>query len=93
MDGRLLILLTNYYPFHTGEEYLEREIGIACQAFDRVLVIPTMAGLPMRQTRPIPPNTEVLRLDVDCSAIGKAGMVLRQAGGVLAGTGWREVLR
>lgn len=51
-----LILLTNYYPFLKGEEYLESEISYLSQEFERIIVIATMVPLNSKMTRSIPDN-------------------------------------
>ncbi|MDO5064499.1 MAG: glycosyl transferase, partial [Actinomyces bowdenii] len=37
--GRLL-LLTDFYPYEVGEEFLEQEIETLCAAFDEVVIVP-----------------------------------------------------
>ena len=37
-----LILMTNYYPYYKGEEYIENEISIASEYFNKILIITTM---------------------------------------------------
>lgn len=57
-----LILLTNYYPFHKGEEYLETEIEYLKKAFDTITIVPTMVRSDMKQTRNVPANVRVIGL-------------------------------
>ena len=75
--GKLLVLLTNYYPFYKGEEYIENEIAIAAERFEKVLIIPTMATKDMLPTRKVPDNVEIVKLDLDYSLPGRVKMVLR----------------
>lgn len=59
-DRRPLLLLTNRYPFGSGEEYLEHEIRQLVRRFDRVVVLPCM---PPNTTaaRAVPDNVVVVR--------------------------------
>lgn len=55
-----LLLLTNRYPFGSGEEYLEHEIRHLAQRFGRVVVLPCMP--PNSSTeRAVPDNVKVVR--------------------------------
>ena len=80
---KALVLFTNYFPFHRGEEYLETELPIARQYFDRILIIPTMVNSTMSRTREVPEGVEVFRADNDCSVPGKVKMIGGYAGRVL----------
>ena len=37
---RSLLLLTDFYPYEVGEEFLEQEIETLCAAYDEVVVVP-----------------------------------------------------
>ena len=52
----VIILLTNYYPFYKGEEYLENEIKIMSRNADYIYIFATMATASMQQTRDTPDN-------------------------------------
>lgn len=71
-----LILLTNYYPFFKGEEYLESEIQYLSKSFDRIIVIATMIGKDEKPTRQLPENVTAHASGVDHSIRGKAKMIL-----------------
>lgn len=73
-----LILLTNYYPFHKGEEYLESEIKHLADNFHQIFVISTMVSYDMRQTRKVPENVIVLPVGLKFSFIGKTKMFINQ---------------
>ncbi|MFU0790279.1 glycosyltransferase [Virgibacillus proomii] len=75
---KCLILLTNYYPFHKGEEYLESEINYLSKKFYKILIISTMVNKNMSQTRNVPENVDVLPIGVDHSVFGKVNMVRSQ---------------
>jgi len=60
---KCLILLTNYYPYYKGEEYLETEIPYLSNQFEKVLVIPTMVNEKMTITRQTPSNVDVLTIN------------------------------
>ncbi|WP_172192201.1 glycosyltransferase [Actinomyces faecalis] len=55
-DRRVLLLLTDFYPYEVGEEFLEQEIEILCRAFDEVVVVPVRLSQGARQTRALPAN-------------------------------------
>lgn len=57
-----LILLTNYFPYYKGEEYLEEEIDYLAEAFDHIIIIPTMVSPKMKLTREVPDEATVLDL-------------------------------
>ncbi|MCD8011767.1 MAG: glycosyltransferase [Lachnospiraceae bacterium] len=84
MKQKTLILLTNYYPYYKGEEYIENEIGAASSYFYKILVIPTMASPEMQQTRDVPGNVEILSVKNDCSFRGKIKMIMSEVSSVVA---------
>ncbi|MHD0396623.1 glycosyltransferase [Staphylococcus simulans] len=57
-----LILLTNYFPYYKGEEYLEEEIKYLAEAFTHIVVIPTMVSAHMQVTREVPKGVTVIDL-------------------------------
>lgn len=69
-----LILLTNYYPFHKGEEYLENEINYLAEKYTKIIIISTMADIKMVQTRNVPKNVEIIKSDISHSVLGKIKM-------------------
>lgn len=73
-----LILLTNYYPFHKGEEYLESEINYLSDRFKDIIIISTMVSSNMEQTRPVPNNVTVIPVRLDFSIVGKSKMFVNQ---------------
>lgn len=73
-----LILLTNYYPFHKGEEYLESEIKYLADKFEKIYIISTMVSSDMKQTRDVPSNVEVLPIGIKHSKLGKLKMLINQ---------------
>ncbi|MFK4415182.1 MULTISPECIES: glycosyltransferase [Bacillus] len=73
-----LILLTNYYPFHKGEEYLESEIEYLSKNYKKIYIISTMVSNEMQQTRAVPENVVILPIGIKHSIAGKSTMVLRQ---------------
>lgn len=52
----LVILLTDNFPFDSGEEFLESEIPYLAEAADDVLIVPVRATVPAVQTRTLPSN-------------------------------------
>lgn len=66
-----LILLTNYYPFHKGEEYLESEIEYLSKSYKKIYIISTMVSNEMQQTRTVPENVVILPIGIKHSIAGK----------------------
>lgn len=66
-----LLLLTNYYPYFKGEEYLESEIQYLAEKFDRILLFPTLLSDEMTVTRSVPDNVTVIPITYDNSTKGK----------------------
>ncbi|MCO6018217.1 glycosyltransferase [Carnobacterium divergens] len=72
-----LILLTNYYPYYKGEEYIESEIEYLSSCYDKVIIISTMVSLKMEQTREVPPNVEIIKSNINHSKMGKLSMFFK----------------
>lgn len=53
---RGLLLLTDFFPYEVGEEFLEQEIETLCSAYDDVLIVPMRLSEGARQTRALPDN-------------------------------------
>lgn len=85
-----LILMTNYYPYYKGEEYIDNEISIASEYFNKILIIPTMVSIDMKQTRKLPRNVDVLNVKVDCSFIGKMKMFILKLPIVMSSEVWKK---
>lgn len=66
-----VVLLTNYFPFDKGEEYLEAELPIIASTFASVTVIPLMTTAASAQTRGLPDNVRLIEVN------GGRGMSLR----------------
>lgn len=90
---KTLLLFTNYFPFYKGEEYLETELPIAEQFFDRIIIIPTMVDPSMELTREVPENAEVYRVNSDCSMAGKAKIVAACSGRVVKSEKFRNDMK
>lgn len=73
-----LVLLTNYYPFYKGEEYLESEIKYLSSNFKKIFIISTMVSNEMKQTRLVPENVVVLPIGIRHSKMGKVKMFINQ---------------
>lgn len=58
-----LLLLTNRFPFGTGEEYLQQEMTYLAEAFDRVVVVPCMRANTGAR-RPLPSNVTTVEADL-----------------------------
>lgn len=73
-----LVLLTNYFPFHKGEEYLESEINFLSKEYNQIYIISTMVSKEMKQTRATPKNVITIPIGIKHSTFGKIKMVLRK---------------
>jgi glycosyltransferase involved in cell wall biosynthesis len=90
------VLFTNVYPFGSGEEFLEPEIPYLAEAFEAVILVPTLKAPAMVQTRQVPAGVEVRAVDISYSRAAKAVMAARGILKLLAagrsqlpGPGWR----
>lgn len=61
MAPQTVFLLTNVFPFATGEEFLENEIGHLAAGFERVVIVACQPPADAEQTRQVPDNVTVLR--------------------------------
>lgn len=73
----MLILLTNYYPYFRGEEYIESEINFLSDQFDEILVIPSLISKNMVQTRQVPDNVKILPATYENTKFSKATSMLK----------------
>ncbi|EST90320.1 hypothetical protein T233_00623 [Vagococcus lutrae LBD1] len=73
-----LLLVTNYYPYHKGEEYLESEIEYLANEFDKVFIAPTMVQKDMKKTRKVPNNCQVINTIYSGSKIEKLFQSLKR---------------
>ena len=53
---RGLLLLTDFFPYEVGEEFLEQEIETLCSAYDDVVIVPVRLSEGARRTRALPDN-------------------------------------
>ncbi|WP_022909041.1 glycosyltransferase [Aestuariimicrobium kwangyangense] len=78
---RVLIMLTNVFPFATGEEFVEAELPHLAAAFDRVVVVATKTRPGVEITRAVPANVEVIRAGRDLPT-DRRGRLLQAAKGL-----------
>jgi glycosyltransferase involved in cell wall biosynthesis len=74
---KTLIVLSKQFPFGNKEQYIAHELGYLAQAFDRVIIYPSdhfKAG--DRVTFSLPPNVEVVDLNVGLARVPKARVLL-----------------
>lgn len=74
MESSTLIIITNYFPYYKGEEYLESELPHLNRNFDRVIIVPTMKTATMTEARALPVGVEVALAEIGLSTISKAKM-------------------
>lgn len=72
----MLILLTNYYPYFRGEEYIESEIQYLSKKFENIIVIPTLLSKNMDLTRKVPDNVRVLTSFYENTKVSKVTSML-----------------
>ncbi|NHA66686.1 glycosyltransferase [Phycicoccus flavus] len=85
-----LVLYTNYFPYHRGEEYLEAELPFLLERFRRVVLVPVMYETGMTRSRAVPSRVDVVAVDMPSGRPARAGHVARHAAtaartGLLAG--------
>lgn len=94
--AKRLVLLTNYYPFFRGEEYIERELTHLVERFDDVLVVPTMRSASMSQTRELPAGAVLVDTLFDGGMAAKARQIRAGFGHrakPIGGTPWNRPVR
>lgn len=57
---KCLVLITNFYPYLKGEEYIESEIPLLAKRFDRVIILSLMVSEGEEPTRSVPHNVVVI---------------------------------
>jgi colanic acid/amylovoran biosynthesis glycosyltransferase len=77
----VLIMLTNVFPFATGEEFVEAELPHLAAAYDRVVVVATKTRPGVEVTRALPSNVVVVRAGRDLPT-DRRGRLLQAAKGV-----------
>ncbi|WP_115117635.1 glycosyltransferase [Oligella urethralis] len=82
-NNKCLILLTNYFPYYKGEEYIEAEILYLAHTFDKVIIIPTMVDDTMVRTRDIPENVDIVLESTPHSLKHKIGYFLQHGKSIL----------
>lgn len=79
-----LLLLTDHYPFETGEEFLEQEIGYLASRFEAIVVVPMRSRVGATQTRSLPEGVTAMALDLPAEHTWKKRLV-RHLGSLLFG--------
>src|SRR5699024_8458880 len=74
--GKNLILLTNFFPFEKGEEYLESELPILARKFDNIYILACMISEGLNATRTVPSNVVVIKSGLDHSKAGRISMLI-----------------
>lgn len=70
-----LILFTSDFPYGTGETFLESEIRYLCEGFDEVRIV--SASTSAEQTRTVPENCRVERIDLEMKTLQKVGSLFQ----------------
>ena len=77
-----LVLFTNYFPYHRGEEYVETELPYLVDRFERVVIVPVMFESGMPLTRDLPDGVVVVPVDMPSNRRARAWHVVTNARGV-----------
>lgn len=64
-----LVVFTMHYPYGHGEEFFEDEVRVAEKQFEAITIV-TLEKPPLRQTKYIPNNAEIVSVRKDYSSIG-----------------------
>lgn len=83
---RALVILTNRFPFDTGEEYLEAELPILAERFASIVVVPLMTTAASARTRRVPEGVSVVDPRAELGTLGRVREVLTRA--PLEARGW-----
>src|SRR5699024_6247013 len=71
----ILILITNYFPYYKGEEYIESELPILSEKFDKVFILSCMIDDNREPTRSVPENVIVIPSGVNHDIFGRIRML------------------
>lgn len=71
-----LIMVTNYFPYYKGEEYIESELPILSKKFDKIIILSCMVDDKQKQTRKIPNNVIAIPSGVSHSNLNRMKMIL-----------------
>jgi len=87
-----LILITRGFPFGKGESFLENEIFITTQSFNKILIFAqtdhVYAGFDSKEIRHLPKNTEVYRIPT----LSQTELKLFQLQSLLSWQLWSEMI-
>ncbi len=70
-DPETLVLFTNFFPYHRGEEYLESEFPYLREQFTKIVIVPVMYEKGMELSYDPGPNTVVITEAIDSRILGK----------------------
>lgn len=66
-----LVVLTDQYPFDTGEEFFEQEVHYLAEQFERIWIVPMRATIGAAKTRSLPPGATAILLPLPSSGAWK----------------------
>lgn len=72
-----LFLFTIFYPYAEKEPFLENEIPFLCEHFEKVYIVPMLKD---PEVRPLPPNAEIIDIDVDLLASASPWQLIKHLG-------------
>ena len=65
---KTLLMLTKFYPFGTGEAFIESEMPIVADKFDKVIIVACDVDGGITKQRYIPENVKMVRINSKCKA-------------------------
>lgn len=73
-----LIIITKAFPFDVGEEFIENELPILADYFDKIVIMATSVPYNSKQTRSIPDCVSTVVINKEKTAFGKYARCLLQ---------------
>ena len=68
---RSLIIITKTYPFDVGEEFIENELPILADYFDKIVILATAVPFNSKQTRSLPDGVTTVVIHESRTTLGK----------------------
>lgn len=70
-DESTLVMFTNFFPYHRGEEYLESEFPYLQQQFSKIVIVPVMYEKGMKRSFDTGPDTVVITSALPTGKVAK----------------------
>ncbi len=72
-----LVLFTNFFPYHRGEEYLFSEFPHLYKSFGRIVIVPVMYEAGMEQSFQLPADVEIIIPSLPTGILSKTHYTLK----------------